>query len=187
MSGEPRPYERWIWTELIGFDSGLPDQGVAEYLEATGFVPDAICLLIASPDFALSHEDWQGETELPPDFCSRDGHEHNPQRSRQVWTNRQLQSLIDGLHRRGVEVYLSMFTAFYGNRFHHEWLSDHREVCKVFRDIGWAINTMVVCHLATAANTLKRSLKWDPAKQEFPGDTEANRLLDRTRREPWYL
>jgi hypothetical protein len=56
-----------------------------------------------------------------------------------------------------------------------------------FRDIEWAINTMAVCHLATIANTLKRPLAWDAAKQEFPGDAEANRLLDRARREPWYL
>jgi len=43
-----RNHERWIWTELIGFDSDQPDQGVAEYLETTGFVPDCICLLITS-------------------------------------------------------------------------------------------------------------------------------------------
>jgi predicted dehydrogenase len=56
-----------------------------------------------------------------------------------------------------------------------------------FRDIEWAVNTMAVCHLATVANTLRRSLVWDAAKQEFPGDAEANRLVDRARREPWYL
>lgn len=144
MSGELRPHERWIWTELIGFDNRLPDRGVADYLETTGFVPDAICLLITSPDFILSHEDHEGEVELPPDFCSRDGHEHNRLRSRQVWTNHQLRSLVAGLRRAGVCVYLTVFTRFYGNRFHHEWVSDHREVCMVFRDAGWgsAINCL---------------------------------------------
>ena len=58
---------------------------------------------------------------------------------------------------------------------------------KPFRDMARAVNTMVVCHLATIANTLQRSLLWDPAKQEFPGDDEANRLRDRARREPWQL
>jgi hypothetical protein len=56
-----------------------------------------------------------------------------------------------------------------------------------FRDIELAANTMAVCHLGTAAYKLERSLKWDAAKQEFPGDAEANRLLDRARREPWQL
>ena len=37
------------------------------------------------------------------------------------------------------------------------------------------------------AYQLKRSLKWDSAKQEFVNDAEANRLVDRARREPWQL
>jgi hypothetical protein len=32
---------------------------------------------------------------------------------------------------------------------------------------------------------LKRSLRWDLAKEVFLGDDEANRLLSRARREPW--
>ena len=44
-----------------------------------------------------------------------------------------------------------------------------------------------VCHLGMIAYELKRSLKWDAAKCEFPGDEEANRLVDRARREPWTL
>ncbi len=56
-----------------------------------------------------------------------------------------------------------------------------------FRDIQLAVNTVTVCHLGIAAYTLQRSLKWDAASQQFPGDDEANRLLDRARREPWQL
>jgi hypothetical protein len=37
------------------------------------------------------------------------------------------------------------------------------------------------------AYALERSLKWDSAQQQFPGDDEANRLLDVARREPWIL
>jgi len=56
-----------------------------------------------------------------------------------------------------------------------------------FRDIELAVNTMAVCHLGIIAYTLGRSLKWDAAKQAFVGDAEANRFLDRARREPWQL
>jgi hypothetical protein len=58
---------------------------------------------------------------------------------------------------------------------------------KPFRDIELAVNTAVVSHLGNIAYALKRSLKWDSSRQEFPGDEEANRLVDRARREPWLL
>jgi hypothetical protein len=68
---------------------------------------------------------------------------------------------------------------------------DFIECCKTrgkpFRDIEFGANTMAVCHLGLIAYELKRSLKWDPAKQEFIGDEAANRLVDRARREPWVL
>lgn len=74
-----------------------------------------------------------------------------------------------------------------GGSIYGDFIECVRSGTRPFRDIEWAVNTMAVCHLATVANTLKRSLVWDPAKQEFPGDAEANRLVDRARREPWYL
>lgn len=58
---------------------------------------------------------------------------------------------------------------------------------KPFRDIELAINTVTVAHLGNIAYALKRSLTWDQAKQEFPGDEEANRLVGRAKREPWQL
>ena len=58
---------------------------------------------------------------------------------------------------------------------------------KPFRDIELAVNTAVLCHLGMLAYTVQRSLKWDAAKQLFPGDEEANRFLDKARREPWQL
>jgi hypothetical protein len=40
-------------------------------------------------------------------------------------------------------------------------------------------------HLVATSFLLKRSLRWDPAKEAYIGDDEANRLLSRARREPW--
>ena len=42
-------------------------------------------------------------------------------------------------------------------------------------------------HLAIIAYRLQRSLKWDPAKEEFPGDDAANRLRSRASRSPWRI
>jgi hypothetical protein len=56
-----------------------------------------------------------------------------------------------------------------------------------FRDIELAVNTVVVAHLGNIAYQLKRSLAWDQAKQQFTGDEEADRFVDRAKREPWQL
>lgn len=42
-----------------------------------------------------------------------------------------------------------------------------------------------VCHLANIGYKLRRKLTWDPAKEEFPGDAEANALTTRKPRAGW--
>jgi hypothetical protein len=42
-------------------------------------------------------------------------------------------------------------------------------------------------HLTIIAYKLGRSLQWDPVKEEFIGDEQANRLRSRALREPWWL
>jgi predicted dehydrogenase len=44
-----------------------------------------------------------------------------------------------------------------------------------------------VCHIGNIAMELGRRLRWDPAREEFPGDDEANRLTWRPYRSPWRL
>lgn len=56
-----------------------------------------------------------------------------------------------------------------------------------FRDIQLAVNSVAVSHLATISYNVDRSLKWDVEKQQFIDDEEANRFLDRARREPWAI
>jgi predicted dehydrogenase len=52
-------------------------------------------------------------------------------------------------------------------------------------DIGHRVST--VCHLANIAIKLGRKLKWNPETEQFVGDDEANKMLDRPRRDPWQL
>ena len=42
-------------------------------------------------------------------------------------------------------------------------------------------------HLTIIAYKLARSLKWDPVREVFPEDEQANRLLRRARRAPWHI
>jgi predicted dehydrogenase len=48
-----------------------------------------------------------------------------------------------------------------------------------------AAQSHVVCHAAYIAWQLGRTLKFDPAKEEFLGDEEANRMRSRAMRDPW--
>ncbi len=123
-------FERWVWTELLAFDNGQADCGVAEYLALLGFVPEGLSLLISSPDFILQHEGVEADAGLSPQFCSRDGHAGNENRRRQAWTKHQLRELVRGLRAAGVRVFLASFTRYMGDRFHREWLTDNPE-CRI--------------------------------------------------------
>ncbi len=48
-----------------------------------------------------------------------------------------------------------------------------------------AHRSMSTCHAINISMLLRRSLRWDPDREEFPGDPEANRLRSRAHREPW--
>jgi predicted dehydrogenase len=45
--------------------------------------------------------------------------------------------------------------------------------------------TATVCHLANIGYKLRRKLTWDPAKEQFPGDADANALTTRKPRQGW--
>ncbi|MHC4113108.1 MAG: Gfo/Idh/MocA family protein [Planctomycetota bacterium] len=50
-----------------------------------------------------------------------------------------------------------------------------------------AHRSMTTSHAANICMLLKRNLKWDPAKEEFINDPEANRMRSRAMREPWII
>ena len=50
-----------------------------------------------------------------------------------------------------------------------------------------AHRSMTTCHAANICLYLKRSLKWDPEKEAFIGDPEANRFRSRAMRQPWQI
>jgi len=74
-----------------------------------------------------------------------------------------------------------------GNGIYGDFIHCVKTREKPFRDIEFAINTVAVSHLGIVAYALERSLKWNPAKAEFIGDEQANRFLDRAKREPWQI
>ena len=47
--------------------------------------------------------------------------------------------------------------------------------------------SMTTVHAANICMWLKRDMKYDPLKEEFIDDAEANRLRSRAMREPWII
>jgi predicted dehydrogenase len=58
-----------------------------------------------------------------------------------------------------------------------------RTVCP----IEVAVRSDTICHISDIAMRLGRKLRWNPEKEEFINDTEANRMLRRATRSPWHL
>jgi predicted dehydrogenase len=73
-----------------------------------------------------------------------------------------------------------------GNQMRN-WLDciKSRERCISDVEIGHRSST--VCHLVNIVRLLGRPLKWDPEKEIFPGDDEANSYIDRDRRAGYEL
>lgn len=72
------------------------------------------------------------------------------------------------------------------NNHHANWLDciRTRREAGTHEEIGH--RSASLGHLTIIAYKLQRSLKWDPAKEEFLNDDEANRLRSRAMRAPWH-
>jgi len=54
-------------------------------------------------------------------------------------------------------------------------------------DVEIGHRSAVVCHLCNIARWVGRKIQWDPQKEIFPGDDEANKYLQRPQRKPYQL
>ncbi|MGD0088757.1 MAG: Gfo/Idh/MocA family oxidoreductase [Planctomycetota bacterium] len=71
------------------------------------------------------------------------------------------------------------------NNHHDNWFECIRTRQKPSCDAELGHRSASLGHLVIIAHRLRRSLKWDPAKEEFSGDDQANRLRARVLRSPW--
>lgn len=67
------------------------------------------------------------------------------------------------------------------------WLDCVRTRERPVADVEIGHRTATLCHLCNIARWMGRRLKWDPAKEKFVDDPEANDLLKRPMRPPWRL
>jgi hypothetical protein len=70
---------------------------------------------------------------------------------------------------------------------HANFLDAVRTRAKTITPAEAAHHSVMVAHLGMAAMKLERKLKFDPEKERFVGDDDANRMLSRAMRSPWHL
>jgi hypothetical protein len=73
------------------------------------------------------------------------------------------------------------------NNHHANWFECIRTRRKPSCDEELGHRSASLGHLIIIAHTLQRSLRWDPAAEEFIGNETANRLLARAMRSPWHI
>ena len=71
------------------------------------------------------------------------------------------------------------------NNHYKDFVDCVRSRQKPICDVEVGARSVSVCHLGNLAYWHNRKLKWDPAKEQFIGDAEANTWLDREERGPW--
>jgi predicted dehydrogenase len=74
---------------------------------------------------------------------------------------------------------------YFSDNHYKDFLKAMRDRTKPVCDVEIGHRTATVCNIGNIAYQLKRSLKWNPEKEKFRRDREANELLSRPMREEW--
>ena len=72
-----------------------------------------------------------------------------------------------------------------GNNHRQNWLDCIRSRRRPVADVEIGARSAQVCQLGNIGYWLRRNLRWDPAREEFVDNAEANRLRSRENRAPW--
>jgi predicted dehydrogenase len=76
---------------------------------------------------------------------------------------------------------------FKSDNHHANFIDAVKGRCPPAAPIDIAFCSDALCNLQQIAIKLKRKLSWDPSREAFVADDEANRMLDRPMRGPWRL
>jgi predicted dehydrogenase len=73
------------------------------------------------------------------------------------------------------------------NNHLQDWFNSIKSRRPPIADVEIGHRSATICHLGNIARWVGHKLRWDPEKETFPGDDEANSYLDRPRRKPYEL
>ena len=76
---------------------------------------------------------------------------------------------------------------FASSNHHANFVDAAKGRCQPVSPIESAVRVDTLCHLQQIAIKLGRKLRWDPVKESFMNDAQANAMLDRPMRAPWKI
>ena len=96
------------------------------------------------------------------------------------WRKQHKEKLLAELKEGDVRLYKS-------DHHFQNWIDCIKSRQKPVADVEIGHRACTICHLANIARQLRRKVRWDATTETFPGDDEANALLDRPRRKGYEL
>jgi hypothetical protein len=76
---------------------------------------------------------------------------------------------------------------YFSNDHHGDWMQCIRTRERPICDVEIGHRSVTVCHLGNISLRTGRRLHWDPTREQFIDDEDANRWLSRPYRAPWHL
>ena len=76
---------------------------------------------------------------------------------------------------------------YHSDNHYQDWLDCIKSREKPICDVEIGHRTATVCNIANMAYKLKRNLRWDPEKEKFIKDPEANLMRTKQYRSEWKL
>ena len=89
---------------------------------------------------------------------------------------------LENLQLKDTDIHLAKSTNHY-----QSWIDAIKTREKPICDVAIGHSTSALCNVINIAYDLERELKWDPSKEKFTDDNEANKLLSRPCRGNWKL
>jgi predicted dehydrogenase len=76
---------------------------------------------------------------------------------------------------------------YFSDNHYNNWIQSVKNRSRPVADIEIGHRTATICNIGNICYRLRRSLEWDPEKEEFKNDPEANKLLTKDYRTPYIL
>jgi len=158
--------------DIVQWSLGMDDSGPVEVLAPNGKEIKFLTYKYEN-GITMTHEKWEWNNAIH--FVGTEG-EIKVQRKKIETTPSSLKDKVIGETEKHV---------YKSENHYKDFLDAIRKRSKPICDVEVGHRTASVCNIGNIAYHLNRSLKWDPKKENFIDDKEANSLLGRTMNKEW--